>query len=160
MRRLFCRVAGMWFPGNRFCLFDLFPWTVFRSAGCCAFLYFPDGCGQILFLQIQFRVVLLIMFIKDYYWMVRDWTLLNLFLHLADCQSVTMSTLLPPSAQQSAKNKLQNRLNLINRTPLYWMIRLPAIGMAGYLIWCLTASNVFSNYPIIYSQCLSHFKVP
>ena len=50
--------------------------------------------------------------------MVRDWTLLNLFLHLADCQSVTISTLLPPSAQQSAKNKLQNRLNLINRTTL------------------------------------------
>ncbi len=40
-------------------------------------------------------------------------------LHLADCQSVTMPALLPSSAQQSAKNKLQNRLNLINRTTLY-----------------------------------------
>ena len=46
------------------------------------------------------------------------WTLLNLFLYLADCQSVTMPALLPSSAQQSAKNKLQNRLNLINRTTL------------------------------------------
>ena len=50
--------------------------------------------------------------------MVHNWTLLNLFLHLAACQSVTMPALLPPSAQQSAKNKLQNRLNLINRTTL------------------------------------------
>ena len=48
--------------------------------------------------------------------MVHNWTLLNLFLHLAACQSVTMPALLPSSAQQSAKNKLQNRLNLINRT--------------------------------------------
>ena len=71
------------------------------------------------------------------------WTLLNLFLHLAACQSVTMPAFtsvairdcsprcgrfakkqnykclaMPSSAQQSAKNKLQNRLDLINRTTL------------------------------------------
>ena len=50
--------------------------------------------------------------------MVHNWTLLNLFLHLAACQSITMPALLPSFAQQSAKNKLQNRLNLINRTTL------------------------------------------
>ena len=50
--------------------------------------------------------------------MVHCWTLLSLFLHLAACQSVTMPALLPSFAQQSAKNKLQNRLNLINRTTL------------------------------------------
>ena len=56
--------------------------------------------------------------------MVHIWTLLNLFLHLAACQSVTMPALLPSSAQQSAKNKLQNRLNLINRTTLIQFILL------------------------------------
>ncbi|MBQ0007716.1 MAG: hypothetical protein KBT40_03225, partial [bacterium] len=37
---------------------------------------------------------------------------------LSSVQSVTMPALLTSSAQQSAKNKLQNRLDLITRTTL------------------------------------------
>ena len=48
---------------------------------------------RIFFIVLVFRVVLLIRFIKDYYWMVRDWTLLNLFFDKLRCTSANEQAL-------------------------------------------------------------------